>query len=114
MPNTFKSAELICTTALTTVYTCPTTNVNGNVSASVCLMIQAANVTNRADVLTVLWTDYSNSNAVTRLCYQVPVPAQQSIGCLTGKLVLEPNDTLKAQCGTFQAIELSVSVLETS
>jgi hypothetical protein len=114
MPNTFKNAELICSTALTDAYLCPTTNVNGNVSASVVLMIQASNVSDRADVLTVLWTDFSNSNAVTRLVYQVPVPAQQAIGVLTGKLVLEPGDKIRAQCGTFQVIELSISVLETS
>ena len=114
MANTFKNAALICTTSLTDVYQCPTTNVNGSVSASVVLLIQATNVTNRADVLTLVWTDSSNGNAVTHLCAQVPIPAQQSIGCLTGKLVLEPNDKIRAQCGTYQTVELSVSVLETS
>ncbi len=112
MPNNFKNANLICTTSVTDVYTVP-----GGVTSSVVLLLQATNVTNRADVITVLWTDASNGNAVTRLCYQVPVPAQQSIGCLTGKLVLEGaggGDKIRAQCGTFQAIELSVSVLETS
>jgi hypothetical protein len=114
MANTFKNANQICTVSLTDVYTCPTTNVNGTVVSSVVLLIQAANVTNRADVLTIVWTDSSNGNAVTRLCAQTPIPAQQSIGCLTGKLVLEPSDKIRAQCGTHQAIELSVSVLETN
>lgn len=97
---------------MTDVYTCPSSNTNGNVSSAVVLLAQVSNVTNRADVLTVVWTDASNGNAVTHLCSQTPVPAQQSMGCLTGKLVLEAGDKIRAQCGTFQALELSLSVLE--
>lgn len=114
MPNTFKNASQVSSISLTDVYTCPSTNTAGNVSAAVVTLLQAANVTNRADVVTIVWTDASNSNAVTRIVNQVPVPAQGSIGCLTGKLVLEPGDKIKAQCGVHQAIEISLSVLETS
>lgn len=114
MPNLFTNAAQICTVSLTDMYTCPSTNNNGNVTASVVILLQATNVTNRADVLTVVWTDSSNGNAVTRLTFQVPVPAQQSIGCLTGKLVLQPGDKIRAQCGTHQAIELAASFLETA
>lgn len=114
MPNSFVNANQICTVSLTDVYTCPVTNAAGNVDSSVVLLLQATNVTNRADNLTVVWTDASNGNAVTRLVYQVPVPAQQSIGCITGKLVLKQGDKIRAQCGTHQAIELSFSALETS
>lgn len=114
MPNTFKNSRQIVTISLTDVYTCPSTNTKGNVDAGVVLLLQATNVTNRSDLLTLVWTDASNSNAVTRIVYQVPVPAQSSISGLTGKLVLEPGDKIRAQCGTHQAIELSMSVLETS
>lgn len=106
MANTFKNAKQICTVSLTDVYTCPAA------TAAVVLLIQASNVTNRADVLTLVWTDSSNGNAVTHLCSQTPIPAQQATGCLTGKLVLETGDKLRAQSGIHQAIELSVSVLE--
>lgn len=114
MPNTFKNANQVCTVSLTDVYTCPASNTKGTVDSSVVLLLQATNVSTRADNLTVVWTDASNSNAVTRLVYQVPVPAQQSMGCVVGKLVLEVGDKIRAQCGTHQAIELSLSVLETS
>jgi hypothetical protein len=114
MPNLFKNAAQVCTISLTDVYTCPSTNTAGTVAASVVLLLQATNVTNRADTLTLVWTDSSNSNAVTNIVYQTPVPAQGSIGCLTGKLVLEPGDKVRAQCGTHQAIQLSLSTLETS
>jgi hypothetical protein len=114
MPNTFVNAGQICNVSLTDVYTCPSTNTAGNVTASVVMTIQVANVTSRADVITVLWTDSSNGNAVTRLAYQVPVPAQSSIGVLTGKIVLSPGDKIRAQCGTYQALELVLATLETS
>jgi hypothetical protein len=107
MANTFKNANQICTVSLTDVYTC-------NATSAVVLLAQATNVTNRADVFTLVWTDSSNGNAVTHLTSQTPIPAQQSVGCLTGKLVLENGDKLRAQCGTFQAVELSVSILEIS
>jgi hypothetical protein len=107
MANTFKNAYQICNVSLTDVYTC-------NATSAVVLLAQATNVTNRADVFTLVWTDASNGNAVTHLTYQTPIPGQQSIGCLTGKLVLENGDKLRAQCGVFQAIEFAVSVLEIS
>lgn len=114
MPNTFKNARQVCTISLTDMYTCPSSNGAGTVTAGVVLLLQAANVTNRADVLTVVWTDSSNSNAVTRLTFQVPIPANQSVGLLTGKLALEPGDKIRAQCGIHQAIELTATVLETA
>lgn len=108
MANTFINKGQVCTVSLTQVYT-PSSG-----TTAVVLMIQATNVTSRADTLTLVWTDSANGNAVTHLCYQVPIPAQQSVGCLTGKMVLKYGDTLMAQCGTQTAIELTVSVLETS
>ena len=108
MANTFKNAKQICTISLTDVYTVPSN------TTSVVLLVQAANVTNRADVLTLVWTDASNANAVTRLAFQIPIPANQATGLLTGKLVLEAGDKIRAQCGIHQAIELSLSALEIS
>jgi hypothetical protein len=114
MANKFVNVGQVGNISLTNVYTCPSSNTNGSVSASVVFTIQVANVTNRADVITILWTSASNSNAVTRLAFQVPVPANQSIGVLTGKLPLMPGDTIKAQCGIFQALEITLGTLETS
>lgn len=111
MAFNFKNAQQICTISLTDAYTCPT---SGGVTSSVILNLQVANVTNRADVITVVWTDASQGNAVTRIVYQAPVPANQAIGCLTGKLVLEPGDKIRAQSGTHQALELTVAAMETA
>lgn len=110
MANNFNRASQQCNVTSTVFYTCPTSGV----ISSIVLLLQAANVTSRADMITILWTNASNGGLATRLTYQTPVPAQQAIGCLTGKLVLLPGDTLQAQCATFHAVELSMSVLETS
>lgn len=114
MPNTFKNAKQLSSISLADVYTCPSNNAKGTVDSAVVVLIQAANVTARADTVTVVWTDASDANKATRLGYTIPVPAMQSVGLLTGKLVLEPGDKIRAQCATHQAIEISVSVLETS
>jgi hypothetical protein len=114
MPNTFKNAAQLATVSLTDLYTCPSSNTAGTVQAGIVFMLQAANVTNLADSVTVVWTDASNGNAVTRLAFQISVPANGSVGLLTGKLPLEPGDKIRAQCGTHQAIEVSLGVLETA
>ena len=114
MPQTFTNAGQVSNISLTTLYTCPSSNTAGTVNASVVLNIQVANVTSRADVITVLWTSAANSNAVTRLAFQVPVPPNQSLGILAGKIALLPGDTIKAQAGIFQSCELTLATLETS
>ena len=113
MPNTFINSGQVSNISLTTLYTCPSSNTAGTVNASIVLMLQVANVTTRADVITILWTSFANSNAVTRLAFQVPVPANQSIGVLTGKMVLMPGDTIKAQSGVYQALEITATMCET-
>jgi hypothetical protein len=114
MPNTFVNASQVCTISLTDLYTCPTSNTAGTVNASVVVTVQVANVTNRSDVITLLWTDASNGNAVTRLAFQVSIPANQSAGLTVGKVVLMPGDKLRAQCGIHQALELTMAALETA
>lgn len=111
--NLFVNAQLITTTSLTTLYTCPSSNTNGSVSASIVFLLQVANVTSRADVVTVLWTKASTSNSIVRLAYQASVPAQSSIGILTGKLPLMPGDTVKVQTGIFNSCEVTLGTLET-
>lgn len=112
MANTFVNAGQQCSTSLTTLYTCPSSNTGGSVSSSIVYFLQAANVTARADVLTVTWVNASNSNAVTHLCFQTPIPANQSVGLLTGKLPLHPGDQIQIQCGIYQAIEIIIGSLE--
>ncbi len=109
----FHNIKLVCTPALTDVYTCPSTNGNGNVSATIVFNLQAANVSNIADVITVVWTDSSNGNAATRLTFLTPIAPNQSIGCLTGRLILEPGDKIRAQCQTNGSVELTGSIMET-
>ena len=114
MPNTFVNAGQVSNISMTTLYTCPSTNTAGTVNASVVLNIQVANVTSRADVITILWTSAGNGNAATRLAFQTPVPANQSLGVLTGKIVLMPGDTIQVQSGIYQSCETTLATLETA
>jgi hypothetical protein len=91
------------------VYTCPA------LTKAIVLHLQVANVdgTNSADV-SVHWTDDDNSDAITRLCRTVAVPADTSLSVLTGKLVLEAGDTIVGVASADGDLELSGSVLEIS
>ena len=108
MAINFKNARLALTTAIADLYVCPAA------TTAIVVLCQAANVSTRADALTVQWTDSSNGNAVTRLVNATPVPAYESQGVLVGKLVLEAGDKIRASCATSSSIELTASVVELS
>ena len=108
MARTYKNARAVLSTAAADVYTCPAS------TTAIVLLAQVANVTSSSVTATVQWTDASNSNAVTRLIYGVPILSSDSLGCLDGKLVLEAGDKIQGLAGVASVIELSVSVLEVS
>lgn len=108
MSATFKNARYIGTSTLATAYTCPASTV------AIVLGLQVANVDTANHNSQVLWKDYSNSNAITRLMYNVAIPAGASIGCLEGKLVLEANDYIQVYSDVDSKLEYSISVLEIS
>ena len=108
MARTYKNARAVLSTTAADVYTCPAD------TTAIVLLAQVANVTSSNVTATVQWTDASNSNAMTRLMTGPPLPANQGMSALSGKLVLEAGDKIQAYGGTVGAIELSVSVLEIS
>ena len=108
MARTYKNARAVLSTTAADVYTCPAS------TTAIVLLAQIANTTSATAAATVQWTDGSNSAAVTRLMTGTPVPANQGMSALSGKLVLEAGDKIQAYGGTASAIELSVSVLEIS
>ncbi len=109
MANTFKNFRALMTTTGALAYTCPAA------TTAIVIHLQVANVdgTNAADA-TIYWTDDSNADAVTRLCYTVPVVADTSIGVMEGKLVLEAGDTIVGIASANGDLELSGSVMEIS
>lgn len=109
MAETFKNFKGALTTTAATIYTCPAATV------AIVLMAQVANIdgTNEADA-SVSWIDSSDSNAETYLLKAAPVPAGSALGVLSGKLVLEAGDTVKALASATEDLVLSGSVLEMS
>jgi hypothetical protein len=109
MAEVFKNARLLVTDSYTTAYTVPA------LTTSIVIGLQVANVdgTNAADI-SAQWLDSSNSNAATRICHTVSVPADAALGLLSGKLVLEAGDAIQALASANGDLELTVSVLELS
>ena len=109
MAETFKNAKLALTTSSATIYTCP------SATTAIILMCQVANIdgTNEADA-TISWTDSSDSATETFLAKTVSVPADSSLGILSGKMVLETGDTLKGLASADSDLAVTVSVLEIS
>ena len=108
MAEVFVNARAVLGTTAADVYECPAS------TKAIVLLAQVSNTTASSATATVQWTDSSNSAAVTRLIKDVPILSADSLGCMDGKLVLEPGDKIQAYGGTASAIEISVSVLELS
>lgn len=109
MAETFKNAKLALGTSASTIYTCPAS------TTAIVLLAQVANVdgTNSADV-SVSWVDSSDSNAETYLAKTIAVPADSSLGILSGKMILETGDSLKGLASAADDLVITVSVLEMS
>jgi len=108
MANTFKNAKLKIQDAATDVYECPSATV------AIVLGCQVANVSASAEEVEVWWTDASDSNAITRLVKDVIIPTKASVAPISGKLVLEAGDKIRAIGETDDDAEITVSVLEIS
>ncbi|AUQ64445.1 hypothetical protein [Phaeobacter inhibens] len=92
------------TTAAADIFTVPADTVR-------CVtLIQVCNVdgTNAADA-TIQWTDASNSDAVTRLAYQVTIDAQDSRTMTVGSFALSAGDKLQALASADGDLELTVT-----
>ena len=109
MAETFKNFKGALTTTSATIYTCPAA------TTAIVLMAQVANIdgTNEADV-SASWIDSSDSSAETYLIKSVPIPEGSALGVLSGKLVLEAGDSIKALASANSDLVISGSVLEIS
>ena len=109
MAETFKNFKGAIGTSAEVVYTCPAA------TTAIVLTIQITNIdgVNEADA-SVSWIDSSDSNAETYLIKAVPVPAGSALGMLSGKLVLEAGDSIKALASADSDLVISGSVLEIS
>ena len=108
MANVFHNARQVMTTSMATAYTCPAA------TTAIVIGAQIANVNATATSYRLQWLDASNSNAVTRLGMDTPIPGNVSIAPITGKLVLEAGDVVQAYCSNTNGAELTLCVLEMS
>ena len=109
MAETFKNFKGAMGTSAEVVYTCPAA------TTAIVLTIQVTNIdgVNEADA-SVSWTDSSDSGAESYLIKAAPIPAGSALGVLSGKLVLEAGDTVKAMASAAGDLIVSGSVLEMS
>jgi hypothetical protein len=106
MAETFKHIQASLTTSETTLYTAPS---NGT---SIIFMAQVSNI-DAFDGSTVTLKAYDSSAATNKfLSSNVIIPAKTVAGLLTGKLVLEANDSIAGKAAANNFIDIVLSVLE--
>lgn len=102
--NNFKTTLANLTTTTTTVYTPPAGY------STVVLMAQISNT--GANTITVS-ANINRSSANTALINAAPVPSNDAISVLTGRLILEPGDNLQFSANVNSSAQLVLSYLET-
>lgn len=103
--NTFKTVTAQLTTTNDVIYTAPT-----GITA-IILMAQATNITNTSEEVTFSHFD-TNSSEETELVKQYEIPVSDASGLVTGKLVVESGNSVKAFSSANSSIKLTLSVLE--
>lgn len=102
--NVFKTVTQVASGSATTIYTAPVGY------SGVILMAQAANTSDTtAHTITL---SHKRSSTTTELTKSTAIEANDSMGLLSGKLVLETGDSLELS-GSDAAIKVTISILET-
>lgn len=111
--NKFVRNSQILQTSQSTIYTAPYQKAGIIVSAL------ASNVTSNTTTITLAISAFSNSSTydqITRNPYIInafQLAPNDTSNVVVGKLVLNANESLVAQCGSNNSVHLTVSVLET-
>jgi hypothetical protein len=103
--NNFKTITSIVDTTAETVYICPIG------FKAVFLMGQVTNIGTTNHTVTF----YHNRGSVdTEIVYEYEIPPNDTLNLLTGKLVLETNDSIKIVGSSSSDLKFLASILETS
>jgi hypothetical protein len=105
--NKFLTIRHNITTSNVGIYTAPTG------VASIVLLAQVSNVGTGSSVPTVT-AAHSRSSVDARLVKQTPVPPNDSVNLLSGRLILETGDVFKIQGSVDGTMEIVLSVLESA
>jgi hypothetical protein len=103
--NRFKTITVALTNTPQTVYTSPVGYTG------IVLMAHVANITSSAEIVT--FSHYDDSAVVeTELAKDYPIPGNDAASMLTGKLIVEAGDSIKAVAGSNSSLKLTLSILE--
>ncbi len=102
--NVFKTVNVVAATSATEIYTAPVGYTG------VVLMAQAANIDSTSHDVTF---SHKRSSTVTELTKSTPIPGNDALAMVTGRLVLEPGDKLVLSASDATNIKVTVSILET-
>jgi hypothetical protein len=106
--NVFRTITNVVSTEPVGIYTAPIGYTG------VLLLAQASNVgENSNDISAAHVRTRAGVAVTTELFNEFPIPANDSVNLLTGKLVLEQGDTLQVFGSTDTDVKFIVSVLET-
>jgi hypothetical protein len=102
--NVFKTVNVVASTSATEIYTAPVGYTG------VVLMAQAANIDSTSHDVTF---SHKRSGTVTELTKSTPIPGNDALAMVTGRLVLESGDKLVLSASDATNIKVTVSILET-
>ena len=102
--NVFKTVNVVANTSATEIYTAPVGYTG------VVLMAQAANVDSISHDVTF---SHKRSSTVTELTKSTPIPGNDALAMVTGRLVLESGDKIVLSSNDPSNIKVTISILET-
>jgi hypothetical protein len=102
--NVFKTVNYIAPTSPVGIYTAPTGYTG------VVLLAQAANIDSVSHDVTF---SHKRSSTTTELIKESPIPANDALSMVTGRLVLESGDSLVLSASNASNVKVTVSILET-
>jgi hypothetical protein len=103
--NNFRTVTQIAPLVTTEIYTAPTGYT------SVFLLAQCTNVGNETYFINF---NYIRDSVVTEIVKNFPVPSEDTVNLLPGKLVLETGDRISISGSNSANLKFLVSILETS
>lgn len=103
--NVFKTVTANVTTVGTEVYTAPSGYT------AVVLLAHVSNISNNTITVT---SDHVRSGVTTNLLTAAPLPANDAMTLLSGKMILQTGDKLSIRASANAAAQLTLSVLETA
>lgn len=104
--NTFKTFTKTVTNINEIAYTCP------DGITAIVLLAQAANVTTEAQSISFYYYD-ANTTTSTELVNNFAISQNDASSLLSGKLVVETGNSLRAISSSADSFKLTLSILET-